>query len=1107
MTNFDYLKKEKKFDSFVDVAIAAERILIVDPTASILNCRRAMEFAIKWMYSVDDALVQPYQDKLVTLMNTPEFRDIINDDLFKRLNLIRILGNKAAHNARKINYDQAVLCLKNLHIFFDFIAYCYADNYEEVPFNEDLLNQEVTMVPQPTFSEIDLKKLIEENKALKEKLSGHSKEKREDYVPKPLDLSEAKTRKIYIDAMLVDAGWKEGEDWINEYPVKGMPNNSGDGRVDYVLLGDDGIPLAVVEAKKTCVDISRGRHQAKLYADSIEKKFHRRPYVFLTNGFNTTFIDNKYPERKVAGFYSKRDLQKLLNLRTNMKKHLNDVQVDKNIAGRYYQEAAIKAVCESLDTLHKRRALLVMATGSGKTRVAVALCKVLSDANWVKNVLFLADRTALVTQAKRSFANLLPNASCTDLTSNNRDLNARFVFSTYQTMMGCIDSLTDDNGKLFTVGHFDLIIVDEAHRSIYNKYRDIFNYFDAPIVGLTATPKDDIDKNTYSIFDLENGVPTYGYELADAVKDGYLVPYKSIETKLKFLEEGICYDDLSDEDKEVYEETFEDEDGNVPKKISSAAMNKWLFNEDTIKQVLNILMNQGLRVDYGEKIGKTIIFAKNHRHAEKILEVFNKEYPELANGEGGRPYAKVIDNYMTYAQSAIDEFSEQGKMPRIAISVDMLDTGVDVPSILNLVFFKKVFSKSKFWQMIGRGTRLCEHLMDDSKDKTQFYIFDFCGNFEFFRMNKGKEAKAQLPLQGALFNLEFQLAYKLQDIEYQESNLISYREYLVNQMTDKVQRLHRDNFAVRQHLKYVDEYANEVNYKDLTYEDCLQVREEIAPLILPDSDDANALRFDALVWGLELAKMAGKPEGKLKSDLLKKVAAVSKVANIPEVTAQKDLINRILTTDYLNRAGIEDLEQIRKSLRELIQYIPHKYIVYNTNFDDEILEQSTNEADYQDDSLKNYRAKVESYIKQHQKDNQVIAKLKSNEPLSSQDLKNLEKVLWTELGTKQDYQKEYGDKPIGEFIRSIVGLDMNAAKEAFSKYLNDTTLNTKQIYFLNKVIEYIVQNGMMKDLRVLTESPFTDMGSITVLFGDNLELWTGIKQTIQQINDNADMVA
>lgn len=1107
MTNFDYLKKEKKFDSFVDVAIAAERILNVDPTASILNCRRAMEFAIKWMYSVDDALRQPYQDKLVTLMNTPEFRDIINDDLFKRLNLIRILGNKAAHNARKINYDQAVLCLKNLHIFFDFIAYCYADNYEEVPFNEDLLNQEVTMVPQPTFSEIDLKKLIEENEALKEKLSGHSKEKREEYVPKPLDLSEAKTRKIYIDAMLVDAGWKEGEDWINEYPVKGMPNNSGDGRVDYVLLGDDGIPLAVVEAKKTCVDISRGRHQAKLYADAIENKFHRRPYVFLTNGFNTTFIDNKYPERKVAGFYSKRDLQKLLNLRTNMKKHLNDVQVDKNIAGRYYQEAAIKAVCESLDTLHKRRALLVMATGSGKTRVAVALCKVLSDANWVKNVLFLADRTALVTQAKRSFANLLPNASCTDLTSNNRDLNARFVFSTYQTMMGCIDSLTDDNGKLFTVGHFDLIIVDEAHRSIYNKYRDIFNYFDAPIVGLTATPKDDIDKNTYSIFDLENGVPTYGYELADAVKDGYLVPYKSIETKLKFLEEGICYDDLSDEDKEVYEETFEDEDGDVPKKISSAAMNKWLFNEDTIKQVLNILMNQGLRVDYGEKIGKTIIFAKNHRHAEKILEVFNKEYPELANGEGGRPYAKVIDNYMTYAQSAIDEFSEQDKMPRIAISVDMLDTGVDVPSILNLVFFKKVFSKSKFWQMIGRGTRLCDHLMDDGKDKTQFYIFDFCGNFEFFRMNKGKEAKAQLPLQGALFNLEFQLAYKLQDIEYQESNLISYREYLVNQMTDKVQRLHRDNFAVRQHLKYVDEYANEVNYKDLTYEDCLQVREEIAPLILPDSDDANALRFDALVWGLELAKMAGKPEGKLKSDLLKKVAAVSKVANIPEVTAQKDLINRILTTDYLNCVGIEDLEQIRKSLRELIQYIPHKYIVYNTNFDDEILEQTTNEADYQDDSLKNYRAKVESYIKQHQKDNQVIAKLKSNEPLSSQDLKNLEKVLWTELGTKQDYQKEYGDKPIGEFIRSIVGLDMNAAKEAFSKYLNDATLNTKQIYFLNKVIEYIVQNGMMKDLRVLTESPFTDMGSITVLFGDNLELWTGIRQTIQQINDNADMVA
>lgn len=413
-------------------------------------------------------------------------------------------------------------------------------------------------------------------------------------------------------------------------------------------------------------------------------------------------------------------------------------------------------------------------------------------------------------------------------------------------MINCIDTVGDDEGKLFTCGHFDLVICDEAHRSIYNKYKDIFTYFDASLVGLTATPKDEIDKNTYEVFELENGVPTYGYDLAQAVKDGYLVDYVSVESKLKFIEQGIVYDELSDEDKEAYEETFEGEQGEMPEAIASSALNTWIFNEDTIKQVLNTLMTEGIKIDYGQKIGKTIIFAKNHDHAEKILEVFHKEYPHLPD------YAKVIDNYMTYTQSAIDEFSDPKKMPQIAISVDMLDTGIDVPEVLNLVFFKKVMSKAKFWQMIGRGTRLCPGLLD-GEDKQKFYIFDFCGNFEFFRMNKGKATANMIALQGAIFNLKFEISYKLQDIDYQIDRLIAYRKALVKQMSEKVQELPRDNFAVRQHLKYVDLYATEANYQVLTYEDTLIVREEVAPLILPDGDEASAVRFDALMYGIELA--------------------------------------------------------------------------------------------------------------------------------------------------------------------------------------------------------------------------------------------------------------
>lgn len=1094
MTNFDFLKTESKFSSFADVAISAEKILSIDFAASTINCRRAMEFAVKWMYSVDRSLVMPWDDKLVSLMSTDEFRDIVDADLLRRMDFIRKTGNNAAHAGKKITKEQAVLCLENLYIFMDFVAYCYADTYEEGSFDASLLEEKPSAIPViPPETTLKLEQLIKENAALKDELTARREEQQQTYVPKPLDISEYKTRKIYIDTMLEDAGWIENKNWIDEYEIPGMPNKSEVGYADYVLMGDDGRILAVIEAKRTCVDVAKGRHQLKLYCDLIEKKQHRRPVGFLTNGFDTRIIDNQYPERKCATIYSKRDLEKLFNLQS-MRGSLKHISVDKKIAGRYYQEGAIKAVCDSFGTKNRRKALLVMATGSGKTRTVIALCKVLLDQGWVKNILFLADRNSLVTQAKRSFVNLLPDLSVTNLCEEKDNYTAHCVFSTYQTMMNCIDDIHDEDGKLFTCGHFDLVVCDEAHRSIYNKYRDIFNYFDAPLVGLTATPKDEIDKNTYEVFELENGVPTYGYELAQAVKDGYLVDFMSVETTLKFIQQGIVYDELSEVDKQTYEDTFEDENGELPESIASSALNEWIFNDDTIREVLHVLMTNGLKVDYGNKIGKTIIFAKNHTHAEKILEVFHKEYPHLNN------YAKVIDNYMTYAQSAIDEFSDPKKMPQIAISVDMLDTGIDVPEVLNLVFFKKVMSKAKFWQMIGRGTRLCPNLMD-GEDKQKFYIFDFCGNFEFFRMNKGKSTANMMALQGAIFSLQFEISFKLQDLQYQTERLIAYRKALVEHMTGKVQELNRDNFAVRQHLKYVDLYSTEKNYQTLTYEDTLTVKQELAPLIEPEKDDAKALRFDALMYGIELAYLAGKKYSRGRHDLLKKVSAVASVANIPEIMMQAELIDKILHTDYLNTADINDFEHIRESLRNLIKYIPIVKVRYDTDFDDEILSMEWKESELENDDLKNYKAKAEYYVRQHQ-DNEVIAKLKNNIPLKASDIDVLEDILWSEIGTQQDYEAEYGDKPLGVFVREIVGLDMNAAKTAFAEYLDETYLDSRQIYFVNQIVEFIVHNGMMRDLSVLQETPFTDQGSIVEIFTD-LNVWTGIRRCIDQVNANA----
>ncbi|MBE6935641.1 MAG: DUF4145 domain-containing protein [Ruminococcaceae bacterium] len=1092
MTNFDFLTSDPQFNTFSSVAVAAERILTIDPSASILNCRRAMEFAVKWMYSVDSALVLPYDDRLVCLMDSEDFRSIVGLDIWRRMKLIRTLGNHAAHEGNRLTREQALHCLENLYVFLDFVAYCYGAEYQAGQFDPALIQDTPAPVPLPKETSIELERLMAENAALRDELTARRAEQQQTYVPKPLDLSEYKTRKIYIDSMLQDAGWIEGRDWLNEVELPGMPNRSEVGYADYVLYDDAHRPLAVIEAKRTCVDVAKARQQADLYADLLEKKYGRRPAIFLTNGFETRIIDGMYPERHVAMIYSKRDLERMFNLRT-MRTSLKNVMVNRNIAGRYYQESAIKATCEAL-ARNRRKALLVMATGSGKTRTVIALCDVLLQHGWVKNILFLADRNSLVTQAKRSFVNLLPDLSVTNLCEEKDNFTAHCVFSTYQTMMNCIDEMKDEQGKLFTCGHFDLVICDEAHRSIYNKYQDIFNYFDAPLVGLTATPKDEIEKNTYEVFELENGVPTYGYELAQAVHDGFLVDYMSVETKLKFIEQGIVYDELSEEEKAEYEEKFIDENDELPDRINSSALNEWVFNEDTIREVLNILMTNCIRIDYGEKLGKTIIFAKNHTHAEKIFEIFNREYPHLPG------YAKVIDNYMTYSQSAIDEFSDPKKLPQIAISVDMLDTGIDVPECLNLVFFKKVMSKAKFWQMIGRGTRLCSGLLDGA-DKDKFYIFDFCGNFEFFRMGGKGRSTEQLALQSALFNLKAQITHKLQDLEFQTEELSAFRKALVEEMVRKVQELNRDSFAVRQHLKYVELFSDPDRYQTISYEDTLTIKAELAPLITPDDDDPKALRFDALMYGIELAYLVGKKYSRGRSDLLKKVRGIAGVANIPEIKARSELIDKILKTDYLDHAGINEFEHIRENLRDLIKYIITEHPTYTTKFDDEILSMEWNEAELESDDLKNYRAKAEFYVRQHQ-DHLVIAKLRSNLPLTKTDLESLEKILWSEVGSRQDYEAEYGEKPLGEFVREVVGMDMNAAKAAFAEYLNDTSLDSRQIYFVNQIVEYIIHNGLMKDLSVLQETPFTDKGSVVDVFND-LSVWMGIKATIDQINANA----
>ncbi len=1113
-TNFEFLKFKKEFNAFSDACIEAEKSILVSPATTAILSRRALELAVKWVYVYDEDLSMPYQDNISSLIHNNSFVELIDSGMLNILKFVIHLGNVAVHTNQNITRDEAVLSLNNLFQFINWIDYCYGDNYVEKQFNETsiLKGEEEKRVRPEELKDLyeklsskdrKLEEIIKENEELRKEITAKRKENTQNYDFKIDEISELKTRKLYIDVELKLAGWNFKKDIGEEIELFGMPNSSEKGYADYVLYGDNGKPLAVVEAKRTSKDPKIGQQQAKLYADCLEKQYNQRPVIFFTNGFETYIWDdyNGYSERRVYGFFKKDELQLMIDRRST-RKSLKNIDIKDEISNRYYQKEAITKCCEELEQ-RKRKLLLVMATGTGKTRTAVSLVDVLQRHNWIKNVLFLTDRTALVKQAKKNFSKLLPNLSlCNLLDSKDNPEEARMIFSTYPTMMNAIDDTKGKDGKkIFTCGHFDLIIIDESHRSIYKKYKAIFDYFDSFLVGLTATPKDEVDKNTYSIFDMENGVPTYAYEFETAVEDEFLVDYKTLEYKSKIMEDGIKYDELSKEDKEEFEEKFND-DENIDDEISSTAINEWLFNLNTIDLVLNKLMEKGLRIEGNEKLGKTIIFAKSHKHALVIKERFDTLFPEFGSG-----YAKIIDNKINYVESLIDDFSDKNKEPQVAISVDMLDTGIDIPEILNLVFFKKVRSKTKFWQMIGRGTRLCENLLGIDEDKDKFLIFDFCNNFEFFRMNpKGFEGNVGQTLSERIFNLKVDLIKELQDLRYSDNEYVNHRQELLDGVLEAVDKLNEDNFIVKMNLKYVEKYKNKHEWICLGAVSTQDIKEHISPLITTLHDDELAKRFDILMYTIELANLQGNNATRPIKNVIETAEQLSRLGSIPQVMEKKYIIDKVRTTEFWEDVDIFRLDEVREALRELLKYLEKStQKIYKTIFEDMIISEESHEAMYNSNNLKNYKKKVEYYLKEHENEI-VIHKLKNNKQLTKQDLETLESIMWNELGTKEDYQREFGDMPVNKFVRKIVGLDRAKANEIFSEFLNNENLNSKQINFVKLIVDYVVKNGLIDDNRVLTEDPFRTVGSLAILFKENMDSARSIMNKIAEIKNNAERI-
>ncbi|MFJ2080310.1 DEAD/DEAH box helicase family protein [Streptomyces anulatus] len=1123
VSNFEFLKAS--WPAFYQEARQAERFAHADPRASCFYSRRALELAVHWMYDNDtSSLREPYSKDLAAHLHDAGFKRLVGPAVATKMDLVRRLGNAAVHKSAPVPPATALSALRELFHSLYWVARTYTVRPELRP--ASALDFDTGAVPRPLSPQARLKKQAElkaeaeadarrykqQAEELKQALAENAARAREiaelraqieaakqanSQIQDAHDYDEQATRDAFIDLLLKEAGWTVGAtNCTSEHAITGMQTASGNGRADYVLWSDDGKPLAVVEAKRTRRDPRDGQQQAKLYADALETAHNRRPVIFFTNGYETYIWDDSptigYPPRQISGFLTKEQLLWRIQQRA-LRRALSTYPTDLNIAGRPYQLRAIKRVGETYDRERMRQALLVMATGTGKTRTTVALVEQLAKAGWVKNVLFLADREALVIQAMKAFKEHLPNTPVASLL-DDKNASARVFVSTYQTMMKQID-VTDSAGRRrFGPGHFDLIVIDEAHRSVYAKYGEIFNYFDSLLLGLTATPKNEIDRNTYKLFQLEDGVPTDSYGLDEAVDDGYLVPPRAVKVPLKIMERGIRYAELSEEERAEWDAKEWTEDGQIPDAVGRNDINKYVFNEDTVDKMLEVLVTHGHRVQGGDRLGKTIVFAKSNEHARFIEARYNANYPQ-----GAGHTARVITYKETYRQSLIEDFSNPAKEPDIAISVDMLDTGIDVPEVVNLVFAKAVFSRTKFWQMIGRGTRLRPALFgpdenDPEHAKKNFRVFDFCGNIDFFNSEiASSEGRQPVSLTERLLAAQLDLLRgldrRIQPDPARDGGLDgigtehAVRWALAHRLNGVINGMSPDNFLVRPHRRAVEVYADFTTWHRIDDDAEAEIREKLIKLPStydPDADDRreDAKRFDLIAFRLQLAALeGGKEYGKLRMKIMEIADDLLGKVNIPAVSDQVDLLAALVGDEWWQDATLPMLEDMRRRVRSLAGLVDDKAkrkIVY-TDFEDELGE--ITEAELRGLPVgtdeQRFRQKARAYLLRHD-DHPSVRKLRHAQQITAADLTALEGIFLTEgIASQEDLDVVREGAGLGLFIRGLCGLDPQAAQHAFASFIGGHQLTAAQIDFVKLIIDVVVRRGFLHN-KDLYEGPFLD---------------------------------
>ncbi|MCZ7537170.1 MAG: DEAD/DEAH box helicase family protein [Acidimicrobiia bacterium] len=1089
-TPFDFLRAE--FPDLHGEALIAGLNALPDPRASCFYARRVVELAVTWAFEHDRSLRWPYERNVSALLHEPTFKALAGDKVFKLARDVVRAGNRAVHDKAAPSQHDSVATMSHLFQLCFWFARTYSRGEKPPP---DLTFDPRTLPrpgpsPATTAKQMqELQQALEESelarKRADDELADRAKleaaleqlraevaeaKARAAATPDEHDYSEAETRDFFIDLLLAEAGWVLDEPRDREFEVTGMPDGKL-GYVDYVLWGDDGRPLAVIEAKRTRRDAKVGQQQAKLYADCLEQMFGQRPIIFYTNGYEHWIWDDAfYPPRQVAGFFKRDELELLIQRRTT-RQSLAVSEIDASIVERYYQTQAIRRIAEAFERDSDRKALVVMATGAGKTRTVIALSDLLIRTNWAKRALFLADRTALVKQATNALKAFLPDSSPVNLVAE-RNAEGRVYVSTYPTMMNLING-SGEGERRFGPGHFDLVVIDEAHRSVFQKYRAIFEYFDSLLVGLTATPREEIDHNTYGLFDLETGVPTAAYGLTEAVADGYLVPPRAVSVPVKFQREGIRYDDLSEDEKELWDELEWDEDGeDPPDAVGAEAINKWLFNADTVDKVLEHLMTRGQKVAGGDRLGKTILFAKNQRHSEFIAERFNANYPHY-KGE----FARVITNKTEYAQDLIDKFSIPDRDPHVALSIDMLDTGIDIPEVVNLVFFKVVRSKTKFWQMLGRGTRLCPDLFGPGEDKAFFTVFDFCQNLEFFNQHPAvTEGSVAASLSARLFTSRLDILATLDATQAHPEE----RASIADLLRVEVGAMNVNNFVVRPHRRLVERFTTSEAWETVGVGDLSELANHVAGLPAEvDAEPEEAKRFDLLLLSLELALLQTEPGYPRLQQQVRHIAGLlEEYPTIPAVAKELPLISDVQSDEWWADVTLPMLELVRRRLRLLVPFIEKtkRKIVY-TDFEDEISEAV--DVEFAGlapvDKFERFRKKARVFLRDH-KGEMAIKKIHHNWPITIADLAELQRILVNSgIGTVADCERAQSTAgSFGLFIRCLVGLDRAAAKEAFGEFLDSQRYTANQIEFVNLVIDELTDNGVIEPRRFY-ESPYTDL--------------------------------